>query len=306
MKNYYTTLGVDKGASLEDIKKAYKKLALKYHPDAQQGSADTQASEQKFKEISEAYAVLSDSQKRKNYDMFGSDTAGFRKNYSQEDIFSSTDFSQIFSEMDIKDMSHIFSHIFDGSGFSQNTFHQKPPKAQNVIYPLEISFKEAFNGCKKTITYSLPPAPQTSLKVTIPAGIRNGAKLKIAGKGMTARNRRSSIHHTTRGDLLVQITVSEHPQWRRKEDDIYMTQVLSLSQALLGDRINISTLDGSKQVTVLAGTSHGKKLRLKGLGFPKVKSSIRGDLYVECHIEIPKSLSAKQFSLIKELKETGL
>lgn len=305
MQDYYAILGVERRASADEIKRAYKDLAKKYHPDvcSHAGEAERKKNEERFKGISEAYAVLSDEKKRRHYDHVGSER--FHSTYSAEDIFSGANFSEVFAEMNLGGAwGEVFSELFGGRGPHGRVRH----RGQDVKYPLDVDFLDLFYGTKKKISFS-PGAggPQTEILLAIPQGLSHGAKLKVSGKG------RPSKAGGPAGDLYVQVKMRPHPLWQRKGNDIYMQRALTLSEAVLGARITVESPDGKKQVSVPAGSGDGRKLRLKGLGFPHLASSggkkdeaHRGDLYVVLSLAVPQSLTEQQKSLVEELQRSGL
>ena len=312
MKDYYEVLGVKKTDSDPDIKKAYRKLAMKYHPDRNKGD---KAAEEKFKEINEAYAVLSDPEKRKQYDMFGSD--GFHQRYSQEDIFRGADFSEFGFGNDI------FELLFGGrggkrrsSGFStgQNPFGQnpfggfggagqsyQPMKGQNVETAITIPFQVAYQGGKQRLSLQQPGGGRQNIEVKIPAGIENGKKLRLSGKGGAAYG------GGTPGDLYIVVNVAAHPIFTRDGADLEVQQTIGLTEALLGTTIKVPTMEEhNKQLKIPAGISPGTKMRIKGYGFPRMGSEDKGDLYVKINVKFPPSLTEQQRQLIEQLRETGL
>ena len=296
MADYYEKLGVKKGASDDEIKKSYRKLAMKYHPDRNPGD---KAAEDKFKDISEAYAVLTDDEKRKQYDMFGDQK--FHQNFSQEDIFRGADFRNIFTDAGF-DGSDIFSRIF-GAGFGggRGGFGGgQAPKGQDVEYPVTISFQDAFKGADRLISFRLSDGTSRELTIKVPAGVRDGGKLRVAGKGA------ASPYGGPAGDLYVVISIAEHPQYSRSGDDIEGKISLKLSEALLGCSKDIETLDGSKKIKVPAGVKPGTKIRLKHLGFPVPGKAIRGDFYAVVEYDVPNKLSSQQIELVTSLAEAGL
>ena len=306
LKDYYSILGVARGASTEDIKKAYKKLALKYHPDAHgahESEAEKKKKESTFKEISEAYAVLSDAAKRSAYDRGGE---GFHRQFSREDIFSNVDFSDIFSDIPLKDFSDLFGGIGHGRG-SGRVFRGAPPKGRNIIYPLTLSFADAFYGVKKQVVFRAA-SQNVDISLTIPRGIASGEKLKVSGKGEQSR------HGGAPGDLLINVTVQAHSDFQRDGDDLRMTALVPMSELFLGGKIEVKSFDGPKQITLAPGTKPGTSLRLKGLGFPRFLRSLtpqgkehsRGDLYVSVQVQMPASLSHEQQKLLEDLKCAGL
>lgn len=300
--DYYSILGLPKGASLEDIKKSYRKLALQYHPDRNPGD---KKAEETFKKISEAYAVLSDPEKKKQYDLFGDQK--FHQNYSSEDIFRGADFHTIFREFDLGG-GDFFSRIFSGSGFGGSEgFYQGSSgrrgasKGQDVEYPLTISFLESYNGAEKNISYRLNDGSTQDFKLKVPAGVREGAKLRVAGKGA------QSPFGGKSGDLYVVISVAGHPDFSRTGNDIETPVLLKLSEALLGCSKEVTTLEGKKRVKIPAGVKPGTKVRLKGLGFPEPGSkSSRGDLYAVVQYDIPNILNKSQLEAVEQLSQLGL
>ncbi len=315
-KDYYKTLGVAKSAPAEEIKKAYRKLAMKYHPDRNKGD---KAAEEKFKAISEAYAVLSDDDKKKEYDTYGSD--GFKQRYSQEDIFQGSDISDILRGMGVG--GDAFSQFFGGGrgGGRTYTFHGGGPqpgmggfgfnqayggmggaplKGNDLIYELPVTLEEVFAGGDKMVAYRTGGESQR-VSVKVPPGIESGKKLRLSGKG------EPGPPGAPAGDLLIKISVLEHPQFKRQGADLVVTQPVSFTQAALGATVQVPTLEGKKlSVKVPKGTQAGAKLRLKGQGLPRFKGSGKGDLFVKIGIEVPKRLSKEQKELLKKLAEEGL
>ena len=307
MADYYKVLDVEKSASDEAIKKSYRKLALKYHPDRNKGD---KAAEEKFKEISEAYAVLSDKDKKRQYDQYGD--AKFHQQYSQEDIFRGADFSTVFKDFDMGGFDNIFSRIFSGGGggggfgggqggFGGHQQQQQQSKGQDAEYPLTIGFHESFTGSERQIGYSLGDGSSHNITLKIPAGAKSGAKLRVAGKGL------KSPYGGKAGDLIVVLKVAEHPTFKRVDDDIEVALPLKISEALLGCSIDVETMDGAKKVKIPAGVKPGTKVRLKGLGFPKPgKTGVRGDLYVVIELRIPEKLTSQQITAIESLQSVDL
>lgn len=292
-KDYYQTLGVKKGAPPEDVKKAYRKLAVKYHPDKNPGNTEA---EEKFKEISEAYAVLSDPQKKAQYDQFGS--TGFHQRYSQEDIFRNFDFGDIFQGTGVG-TEDIFSRIF-GGGF-QGGGRYRPRKQKGNDYAMEfpITFREAAEGGEKRVSF-LRDGEREELSVKIPPGIENDAKLRVQGKG------EKGSQGGPAGDLYLTIKVGTDPVFSREGDDIVVEREIRFSEAALGASLEVPTLEGNKRVKVPAGIQPGTKIRLKGFGFPHMGKTSKGDLYVKITVKVPGHLSASQKKLIEELAETGI
>ena len=294
MKNYYSVLGLSKGASDEDIKKAYRKLAMQYHPDR---NADDSKAEEKFKEVSEAYAVLSDKKKRGQYDQFGSE--GFHQKFSQEDIFRDFDVNEIFSNFGFGGGG---GNPFGGGGFG-NPFSQGRPSQREAPIPplkkeLSINFEEAALGCQRTLSISRNDVLE-EINIKIPAGITHGKVLRLKGKGQL------SLRGNRRGDLHLLVNVNPHPLFRREGRNIVVETEIKLTQALLGTSIEVETLNGIKSVKIPPGTQNNSRLRLKEAGI-KFASGTRGDQLVRIIINIPKNLTEEQIPHIQFLRDTGI
>jgi len=300
--DYYKILGVDKKAGSEDIKKAYRKLALKYHPDKNPGNKDA---EEKFKKINEAYAVLSDSEKRKQYDSFGSDT--FSRQYSQEDIFRDFDINKILRDLGFGgsgSRGRTYSYQTGGDPFSDlfsgAQYKTTPRKGSDIEYNLSITLEESVLGTEKKIALKKEEKVD-EINIKIPAGINAGKKLRLAGKGL------SGLHGGTPGDLYLNISILPHPIFARDGNDIYVERAINFSQAALGTTTEVPTLDGvTKRLKIPAGTQNNTKIRMKGYGVSNLKGSGRGDQYVKITVNIPKRLTEYQTDLIKKLAEQGL
>jgi curved DNA-binding protein len=306
--DYYKALGVEKTASEADIKKAYKKLAFKYHPDKNPGDAKA---EERFKEISEAYAVLSDKNKRTQYDQFGS--SGFHQRYSQEDIFRGTNLNDIFREMGFGG-NDIFGQVFGGGGRGgrQDSFRiddlfggtggfrpgSQTARGQDLSLELTIDFMEAFNGCEKKVDY-MHGGKKHGVKVKVPAGIASGQKLRLAGKGTPGPV------GSPPGDMFFTIKVADHPVFKRDGSDIIIEQDIQISEAVFGTSLKVQTPHGERKVKIPAGIQSGTKLRLKGLGMPQVGKGAAGHAYVKVAVAIPKDPNEAQKKLFKQLKDAG-
>lgn len=286
-KDYYKILGVPKNASIDDIKKAYRKLALQYHPDRNK----SKSAEEKFKKISEAYAVLSDPEKRKEYDLLGAD--GYQRKFSQDDIFKGFDFSDIFTEFNFSFGDGIFERIF-GSKFS------KGKKGQDIESSITISFEEAYRGTERDLTLTDITGKEYKLNVKIPAGISTGKKLRIPEKGYP------SPTGGPPGDLYLTVNVREHPKFVRIGDNIEVTKTIKLTDALLGTALPVETMEGIKEVKVIPGIQPGTKLRIKNYGFPIMGTNKKGDFFVVIQVELPKNLTSYQKELVMKLKNEGL
>ena len=313
-KDYYEVLGVDKNADDETIKKAYRKLAKKYHPDTNAGNAEA---EKKFKEISEAYAVLSDKEKRKEYDQFGNgDFEGGNPfgGGAEYHYYTNGDPNQGYQEFHFEGgnmddiMEELFGHMGHmggmGGGFGSDrsrrsgrtSFYddsfQSGGMSQNIETEMTISFDDAVFGCDKLISLQNPhssAAPQ-KLKVHIPAGIASGQTVRLKGKG-----------HTPSGDLLIKVNVEEKIGYERKGMDIYTTVNIPYEIAALGGEATIPTLYGNVKCKIKEGTQSGCKIRLKGKGVVSMKNSSQyGDQYVTVQIQVPRHLSEEAKKKLRE------
>ena len=308
-KDYYKILEVPRTASQEEMKKAYRKLAMKYHPDRNKGAKGAEA---KFKDINEAYAVLSNAEKRKQYDLFGAE--GFQKRYTQEDIFRDFDFSGIFREFGFGGgTQNVFSQMFGGSGRgysgARGSSHDSPfggfeargraTKGQDLIYELPLTLEETFSATNKVISYQTS-GKQETVSVKIPPGISTGKKLRLPGKGQP------DPHGGPNGDLYVQIKILDHPLFKREGDDLLLTQEIRLTEAIEGAEIEVSTIDKKTlRLKIPPGTQANARFRLKGYGMPCMDGGGRGDTYVQVVIGVPQKLNKMQKALIKEMAEAG-
>lgn len=301
--DYYKLLGVKKSATGEEIKKAYRKLAMKYHPDHAKGD---KTAEEKFKKISEAYAVLSDKEKRQQYDTFGS--SGFQQRYTQEDIFRGFDVNDILKEFGFGQKS-FFSQggrgkrfsFDDGSGMGNfGKRRQTPSKGRDHVYDLPLTIGEIISGVQKTISLTQDGETKT-ITVTIPQGMVAGKKLRLPGKG------EPNPYGGAPGDLYIRSQVIEDPVFRLEGCDVYLNKMIRLSEALLGTRISIPTPDGKEfNMKIPAGTKPKTRMRIAGHGLPHMNSDKRGDLYILIDVDIPKTLTEEQEKLIARLADSGL
>ena len=299
MKNYYSVLGIKKGASDDEIKKAYRKLAMKYHPDR---NKDDKKAESKFKDISEAYAVLSDKKKRQQYDQFGSE--GFHQKFSQEDIFKDFDINEILRGFGFgSGPGPGAGNPFQGNPFGGfgNPFQgqQRPtPPPPPLVKDLSVSFEEAALGAQRNISISRNGVVEEA-SIKVPAGISNGKVLRLKGKG------HSDPHGKKQGDLHLKIQVNPHPIFRRDGQNVMIDSDLKMTDAILGTTIEVQTLNGIKSVKIPSGTQNNSKLRLKEVGI-KSSSGVQGDQLVNIKIAIPKNLTEEQIKHIQYLKDTGI
>lgn len=318
--DYYTLLGVDKSAPPNAIKKAYRKLALKYHPDKNPGD---KAAEAKFKEISEAYAVLSDKCKREQYDTFGS--TGFHQRYSQEDIFRGFDLNSILRQFGFNATTfgsangfrssagpNPFSSIFGqaagmggmngrGSrGCQGGNCGSQSLKGDDLTYQLTISLEDVLLGTEKTISLRHNGTPQ-NVSVKIPKGIESGKRLRLSGKGDPSPSGGAA------GDLFLKITVEPHREFQRDGDDLIIEKRIPFSMACLGTEVEVASLEGKRfKVKVPPGVQQDARLRIKGYGLPSGPIGERGDIYVKIGVQIPQGLSPEQQGIIGKLAEAGL
>ncbi|MBI5062442.1 MAG: J domain-containing protein [Desulfatitalea sp.] len=300
--DYYKLLGVEKNAGSADIKKAYRKLAMKYHPDHAKGD---KSAEDKFKKISEAYAVLSDAEKRKQYDTYGS--ADFQQRFSQEDIFRNFDFGDIFREFGFGgrgaatgDGGFRFSFGGGGSPFGGRRGQQAAPKGSDLVYEMPLTLQEVVSGANKTVSFQHQGRSE-NISVKIPKGMTSGKKLRLAGKG------EPSHYGGPAGDLYIKSLVMDDPIFSAEAHDLYVNREIKLTQAILGTQISVPTLDGKEMtLKIPPGTRHKTKMRLSGMGLPHMKGGGRGDLYVVVLVAAPQHLTAEQERLVAQLAQTGL
>ena len=317
-RDYYAVLGLKKGASEAEIKKAYRKLAMEYHPDRNQGN---KSAEEKFKGVSEAYAVLSDKKKRQEYDAVG--YSGFHRRYSQEDIFKGFDIGDLFKDsgygnddvfrtlfgggrrtsnrVNFKDFFNAYSQT--GTGDFQRTgrgHHTTAQKGADLVYDLSITLEEVASGTSKQVAFRKEDGTLSKVNVKIPPGISAGKKLRIPGRGQQGGSGGPP------GDLYIRIAVTDHPVFTREGSDLLLDKELSFTQAALGSTVEVTTFDGIRKVRVPAGTQSHSKIRLKGYGLPHFKGKGKGNLYLRIIVAVPTHLDKKQRELLGELVKEGL
>ena len=350
-RDYYDILGVNKSSSQDQIKSAYRKLAVKFHPDKNPGD---KSAEEKFKEASEAYHVLSNSERKQNYDNFGH--AAFDNNSGGRGGFGNFDFSGSFSDI----FEDFFSEGFSGGGSRRS--RRSNYRGSDLRYDLSISLEEAFSGKKQDIKFSSSEkcdtcngngskpgynasscnmcggngqvrssqgfftvqqtCPQCSgsgeeitnpcnscngqgkkqaskrLSVTIPKGVDDGTRIRLAGKG------EAGSRGAGNGDLYLFINVNSHELFKRSDEHLFFECPVSIADAALGVSIEIPTIDGGKaKIKIPAGTQNGKQFRLRGKGMPLMRSGGVGDLYVQVNTEIPVSLNKEQKELLEKFRE---
>ena len=283
-RDYYEVLGVEKGASDDEIKKAFRKLAVKYHPDKNPGD---KTAEEKFKEVNEAYSVLSDKTKRQRYDQFGHAGVGGAGatggNPFEGFNFNGQSFNFDFGGGGFGGLDDILGAMF-GGGF------RGVRRGRDYRTSTTINFEDAIFGCTKTITVD-----GESIKLKIPAGIYDGQSIRLNGKGGPAPQEGGQ-----RGDLYVEVRVRAHKHLTREGDLILSEVTISMVDAVLGTEVDVETVDGEVTMKVPAGTQPGTNFKLSGHGAPRLGSEDRGPHIVTVLVEIPKNLSKKQKELIQE------
>jgi len=305
-KDYYETLGVERNASEDEIKRVYRKLARQLHPDV---NPDDKAAEARFKDINEAYQVLGDPEKRSKYDQLGANWQQWQRAGRDPGGF---DWSQWFSQggapggvrVDFGDLNDIlgggstnfsdfFNTLFGGAmpGGGRSRSPRRPARGQDLQQAIEISLKEAFRGTTRTLERD-----GQRLQAKIPPGAKTGTKIRLAGQGSPGIGMGGAS-----GDLYLIISVRPHRQFKREGDDLYMEMPISLFTAVLGGETVVETLDGNVELKIPAGTQSEQTFRLRGKGMPKLREKGNGDLYVKVLPEIPKKLSKQEKQLFQEL-----
>lgn len=306
-KDYYKVLEVDKKASDDEIKKSYKKLAKKFHPDVNKNPE----AEKKFKDISEAYNVLSDPEKRRKYDNLGSDFSSYTQRGGNSDSFdwakwySSQSQSQSQSSgqrsgQTINDIfegggsvSDFFERIFGGGAKNPFTKTVQPQNGEDYEMTVDLTLEEAFAGTARLLTIN-----NEKMEIKFKPGVNNDQIMKITGKGYPGKNNGKN------GDLLIKIKVLEHNKYERDKDDIKMEALIDAITLILGGEAKVNTLSGQLKITIPAESQNGKILKLKGQGMPIYNDNgKRGDLYLKLVAKLPSKLTDREKELFEEIKE---
>ena len=305
-KDYYATLGVSKSASQDEVRKAFRQLARKHHPDV---AKDKKTAESKFKEINEAYEVLGDAEKRKRYDELGADwerggaqqpppgwgragrQGGMGGMGSMPGGFEGTGFSDFFEQFFSGGAARGGANPFGGMGGAG----AEPARGGDIEADLLVTIEEALHGGKKKISFRRDARAHTeTYEVAIPKGVREGQKIRLAGQGHAGHRRGGA------GDLYLVVRFERHPDYRIEGADLYYDLVVPVWMAVLGGETHIPTPDGSVLLKVPAGTQPGRKFRLKGRGMP-VSATARGDFYAELAVTLPTELTPAERKLWEQL-----
>ena len=312
-RDYYKTLNVNKTASQDEIKKAYRKLAREYHPDV---NPDDPNAEEKFKDINEAYQVLSDTDKRGKYDRFGSQWKNYQQTGGRAEDFDWSQWAaqgqpgggqyRTVSQEELEQMfggglggfSDFFETLFGGIGGArsarrQTTQQRDLRRGSNIEHPVEITLEEAFQGTTRLLSYE----DGRRIEASIPPGVKTGSKIRLSGQGGggTAGS----------GDLILKVKIQPHAKFRRDGDNLRVTQPVDFFTALLGGEVTVNTIDKAVKLTIPPETDSGKIIRLKGLGMPILsKPGQHGDLLTEIEVRVPKNLTAEQKEKFTALRES--
>jgi curved DNA-binding protein len=293
--DYYKILGVPRDASAADIKNAYRKLAMQYHPDRNPGD---KKAEERFKEINEAYQVLSDPKKRERYDQVGESYSQWQQNgapgggfdwsrwTTQQPGGQAVDLNDLFGEGGFSDF---FSAIFGGTGMGQTLRSRGARRAPSYQQQVTISLKEAYSGTTRILQIG-----KRRVEVKIPAGVRTGSRIRVPGATADKGDGSAS-------DLILVIDVAEDPFFEREGDDLHTQVMIDMFKAALGGETDVNTMAGKVILTIPPGTQTDQVFRLTGRGMPHLKDSgAKGDLYVRVKVQIPRQLNARQKSLLEE------
>jgi curved DNA-binding protein len=290
-KDYYKSLGVDRKASTDEIRSAYRKLAMQYHPDRNPGD---KKAEERFKEINEAYQVLSDPQKRARYDQLGSSYSNWQRTGAPGNFNWDQWTSRGAQQVDINDLfgdgmfSDFFRSIF--GGMAGGTLRGRARAPQQMTQPVPITLREAYHG-----TTRLLQSGDRRMEVKFPVGARSGTKVRVPGGGLAGPDGQAT-------DLYLVIDVAPDPTFEREGDNLRMQATIDIFTAILGGEVKVDTLGGKVILTIPPGTQPEQVFRISGRGMPKLKNpQTKGDLYVRIKVQIPRQLTAKQKKLVEEL-----
>jgi curved DNA-binding protein len=291
--DYYKILGIEKKATQQEIKNAYRKLARKYHPDLNPDDKNAKAN---FQQINEAHEVLSDPEKRKKYDQYGKDwqhADQFRNAGQYQEQASQGQGRRYTENRDFDGFSDFFESMFGGGFTTRTRSRQMKIKGEDYTTQLQLDLAQAYETHQQTLSVN-----GKNIRITIPAGIENGQTIKITGHGG------QGINGAANGDLYISFLIADHPRFRREGNNLYTGVELDLYTAVLGGEITVDTLNGKVKVKVQSETQNGKIVKLKNKGFPVYRSKGQfGDLYITYTIKIPTNLTAKQKELFRELSE---
>jgi DnaJ-class molecular chaperone len=295
-KDYYRILGVPRTASAKEIKAAYRRLARKHHPDVNPGSREAEA---KFKEVGEAYEVLSDPEKRRQYDHLGANWSTYwRRGGAWTDEGAQVNAGG-FGEPDVGGFSEFFRTFFGGGGPGfEDVFRRarRGPAAQRDLeQPVELTLDEVLRGATRTVEVGRDGS-FTEMEVKIPAGVRDGSRVRVG---------RWPGRRSGGGDLFLRVRVLPHPQFERRGDDLQVSLSVPLTTAVLGGEAQVPTLDGPVGIKVPPGSPVGRVFRLRGHGLPRLEAGGRGDLLAALHVELPASLGPRERELFEELQKLG-
>ncbi|MGD2041708.1 MAG: J domain-containing protein [Anaerolineae bacterium] len=309
-KDYYKILGVDKSATEKEIKQAFRRLARKHHPDVNPNDKD---SEERFKEINEAYEVLSDPEKRSKYDQLGSDWQRWQHAGGTPGDFDWSRWTsggpgervhvRYGTPEDLQDLfgggsafSDFFTEIFGGTGGAPGgggfQYEVRPQRGRDYEQPIEISLQEAYHGTERVLNKD-----GQRLEVKIPAGARSGTRVRMSGQGGAGAAGGKA------GDLYLRVAVSPDPRFERKGDDLHSTVPVDLFTLVLGGQLRVPTMTGSVMLTIPEGTQNGRTFRLRGKGMPRLrKPGQHGDLFATVEVQLPTDLTAEQRELFRKLQ----
>ena len=324
VKDYYDVLSISRNASQDEIRKAYRKLARKYHPDVNPGD---EAAEERFKELNEAYEVLSDPEKRKKYDQFGAQWKQYERAGGRAEDFdwsqwqtqpggrsgyrtvSPEEFEQMFGG-GTGGFSDFFETLFGGRagqraqrqgrvnfgdfGRGRQQAHPRPRAGRDIEHEVEITLEEAFHGTTRSLQYE----DGRQIQAKIPPGVKTGSRIRLGGQGQ------SGMAGGEAGDLYLQVKVLPHERFDREGDNLHVTVPVDLYAAMLGGEVVVPSIDRDVRLNIPPETNNGKVFRLRGLGMPTLRDpDERGDLYATVEVQLPENLSEREEALFRELRE---